>query len=66
MDTHCEGNRFHKISPSKPTYTEQAPQGRGIQEVESEPRGVAIYNLKRPPERAMRKRQSLQQVMLKV
>lgn len=47
------------------TNTEQAPQGRGIEEVGSESRGATIYNLKHP-ECAMRKRQSLQQGMLKV
>ena len=54
------------VQTNQHTNTEQAPQGRGIEEVESEPRGVMIYNLKHPPECAMKKRQSLQQVMLKV
>ena len=53
------------VQANQHTNTEQAPQGRGIEEVGSESRGATIYNLKHP-ECAMRKRQSLQQGMLKV
>ena len=61
-----ETDSIKLVQTNQHTNTEQAPQGRGVEEVESEPRGVTIYNVKHLPECAMRKRQSLQQVMLKV